>query len=128
INNGEVDVTPPQLISLEIDKTEVEVGDTITVTAKVTDDLSGVSSVEVFFVSEFKRSSSMISLYKTNVGDTYKGILTIGKYEEPRIQRINEIRMQDIAGNFEWYTLYEDYSFTVINNGEVDVTPPQLIS
>ncbi|MDG2769636.1 Ig-like domain-containing protein, partial [Vibrio parahaemolyticus] len=124
---GEVDTTPPQLISLEFDKEEVEAGDTITVTAKVTDDLSGVSSVYVYFEGNVGEQLPEIRLYKTEE-DTYKGILRIGKYEEPRTLKVRAIEVFDNVGNFRWYEPDEDYSFTVINNGEVDTTPPQLIS
>ncbi|MDW2003704.1 hypothetical protein R7P64_24330, partial [Vibrio sp. 2304] len=128
INNGEVDTTPPQLISVEFDKIEVEAGDTITVTAKGTDDISGVSSIYVYFEGNTGQQLPGISLYKTDKADTYKGIVRIGKYEEPGIRKLTRIEMQDNAGNRKSYTPEEDYSFTVINNGEVDVTPPKLIS
>ncbi|MDG2774706.1 hypothetical protein HKB01_05275, partial [Vibrio parahaemolyticus] len=120
--------TPPKLISLEIDKTKVETGNTITITAKVTDDVSGVSSVYVSFEGNTGQQLPGIRLYKTDEEDTYKGILRTGKYEEPRTLRVETVHLSDNAGNWESYTPAEDYGFTIINNGEVDTTPPELIS
>jgi hypothetical protein len=109
------DTTPPELISLTFDKPTIEAPGTITVTATVSDDISGVDTVMLWWDGHPSGAVSNLYLYETASAGTYSGTLTIGAYESARTQRIRTLSLSDNAGNSVSLNFDDEYTFTVVH-------------
>lgn len=144
--SGIIDTTAPELKSIQLGSTSVNAPGTIEVIADATDDISGVSRIEISFVNYdddgMWRNNCSVSLSRrrynpeTHVYENYEdgkchGILelngnaTIGKYE------INSVYVYDAAGNSVGYGKYQvkqlpetlkNLNFTVVSVPDI-VTP-----
>ena len=102
---GTADVTPPQLVSVDFTPKSVDVSSssqTITVTAHVTDDNSGVSYVQPLFSSPSGQQSATAGL--TLVSGTaqdgiYQGIVTIPESAESGTWTMGQFWVGDVVGN-----------------------------
>jgi hypothetical protein len=115
----------------------------VTVTIKVTDDLSGVAS----YLIEYRSPSGMHHVSRLKqTGEPRLNLtstLTVGsspfsdppfmKFAEPGTWVADKLMAMDVAGNSVTYSEaqlrgYGDVSFFVTNNGPFDIVPPQLAS
>lgn len=120
IYNGS-DITGPELIDINLDKTKVKYGEKINITLKATDDMSGVKSAEIGFGSS---EANTEMFYKTLQYDSktrwFKGSISAppfnGKYEILDVRLIdneeNESRYSDVV-EFDYKLLEKVVSFTV---------------
>jgi hypothetical protein len=99
------DTTPPTLVSLDFNPKSVDVSSaaqTITVTAHITDDSSGVSYTQIYFNSPSlaDQTSASFSLASGTATDgTYQASVTIPKGAEPGTWKLFKVVLQDTAGN-----------------------------
>jgi uncharacterized repeat protein (TIGR01451 family) len=137
--NSDPDITAPSLESFAITPTSVDVTDgiskTITATAHITDDKSGVDLVTVRYGSPSGSSSVLFFFGPSNrtsgtshVGDYATGA-TIDVNSESGIWRVLSVSARDVVGNERGYTAAEALAlgavdFTVLSNR--DATPPQV--
>ena len=64
--------------SLEISPREVKVGDTVSIKAKVTDDLSGVRNVDMFLAAPSTKNGRPIQLFDQDKDGIWEGFHKIG--------------------------------------------------
>ena len=103
------DVTPPTLTGLSFTPNSVDVTggpQTVTVTATVTDNLAGVSSILVQFTSlavpiqrEPLNSLSLARISGTSLNGTYRGTLQIPQYSQGGVWKLSVTSLSDAAGN-----------------------------
>ena len=100
------DTKAPTMASLEIDKQEVELGDTFTLRASITDDISGVKSAYVYFqkpgTSGGLNNRESVSL-KHIKDDIYEGSFEITKYTLEGKWKLEYVNLTDVAGNIKSY-------------------------
>jgi hypothetical protein len=133
------DKTPPTLGALSITPKEVTLGESVTISADVKDDLSGVGAVSMIYHSPDAFNKKHIQLFYNEKTGKYEGSLGVTKYDAPGEWKLNEIYLIDkqnnaytishLSGdkvyrgtNYEYRDLSE-YSFKVVQT-EPDVTPP----
>jgi hypothetical protein len=128
------DTTPPRLVSLSVSPNTVDASSAMTsftVTAVITDDLSGVSyegdstpSDVASFAALYSPSGNQYVIgcpcFSHTAGDTYTQTLTVPQYAEEGIWRDWSIYLQDEAGN--WTRVYEDAMLLSGINAAVGVT------
>jgi hypothetical protein len=128
-SSSAADITPPQLQSLSISQTTVDVStesQTIDFTARITDDLSGCNwgVVTITSPSKSQQFSSPVKVIPT-LGTVHDGVwifpVTIDKSSETGIWSV-EIFLQDADHNDDFFT--GEQGIQVI----ADITPPQLQS
>lgn len=110
------DITPPTLTDIELSSTEVEASGSIEIKMSATDDLSGISSGGIRFMTE--SGGKKIYIY-TSLSDTYydeqwiehkyedgklHGTLTIGQYTAAGSFKITDVSLSDYAGNIVNYS------------------------
>ncbi len=123
------DVTPPQLNSISIDKTHVTTPGSVTVTADVTDDYSGVYYVQICYSCPITKKNIGIELNYDPTSGKFVGTLLLNEFSEAGIYSLVLIVLLDTSRNY--VSLYPDdvpfdINFTVINDNANDVTPPRL--
>ncbi len=151
VNNTNYDDSPPVLVDISIDKTNIEAPGTIIVTATATDDLSGI---DVGLGAQFENGSRYYYVYLYNKyydnntnqtvtlpANKYQGVLTIDTYDNPGTYTLEKVyNFEDKAGNRQQYyrnpTQYQiengalplpnELSFKV-NNTNYDNIPPVLV-
>ena len=106
---GMGDTTPPTLAGFSFTPTTVDTSNgtaTITFTAHITDDISGVSNtndgVTVFADSPSTGAYQATELYLasgTSLDGIYTGTITIPQYSEQGTWSINSVHLEDNAGN-----------------------------
>jgi len=104
----EEDTTPPNLVNFSFAPTEIDTSfgpQTVTVTARVTDDLSGVSNdVPVRFVSPTGQQGNVGQLYRTS-GDmhhgVYAGTATFAQDSEQGAWKCDYLKLSDNVDNVE---------------------------
>jgi hypothetical protein len=145
------DVTPPDLVSIEVTPTTVDVtgGDaTVTVTAHLTDDLSGVQWLSGSFRSPSGHRYASFSGYRasgSSLDGQWQATVSFPQYTEPGTWRLycSEyipdppyhrefpcVSVTDRVGNSAWIDLQAKgitLEVIVISPPE-DVTPPDLVS
>ncbi len=96
------DVTPPNLDSLTINKTEFKYGDTLVIKANASDDISGVKSILVSISLDGQDKFWNVELnYDENTKD-YVGKLDIPAYDGT--YRLKRVELYDNSGNYNYYT------------------------
>jgi len=127
------DTTPPNIESIEVSPLTVKVGETVTVRAKVTDDMSGVDSVSVLYVTSSNKRGRHITLYQNN--GFWEGKYTVKSFDESGIWKLDFIFLMDKAENI--LRLYERDNdlpkgnitdFTIDNETGGDTTAPKIES
>ncbi|WNB92511.1 Ig-like domain-containing protein [Bacillus sp. NEB1478] len=97
------DVTKPILEGINIDKTDVRVGDKVTITIKAKDTESGLvnSSLPVIYKSPITHKDQWVYLpYNASIGG-YEGSITMKESMEPGEWQIYFFDLMDNAGNYE---------------------------
>lgn len=108
-----VDKTPPQLLSVWVDKTAARLGDTLTVNAIITDDKSGVGTVAVMFAPHpsyidrvrihLKPVERPAVVQKSGMdisGNLWTGTFESSVWYEPGEWRVDRITARDNADNY----------------------------
>jgi hypothetical protein len=140
------DITAPTLNNIFLSKAEVDFMDTISVTVKATDSVSGISNGYILFTNNSGQTLN-ISLQVID-DETLQGDIAISQYTGSGTYYIESMSLSDKAGNWKYlvgksYSLYdfvsENYpeeilsdefqgiSFTVDNAITEDVGVPELI-
>lgn len=128
INTPIDDTQPPKLNNIVLASTKLNVPGTITFTVDATDDLSGVSYVDISFTNEETKEYLSGSYYVSKD----KGEITADQYLGSGIYKISSIRITDKVGNTESYyaetdefyknnaipDAFKDLQIEVINDGE----------
>ncbi len=132
------DTEPPVLTSFTFSPTAVDTttnSAVITVTAQITDNLSGVAGSGAEFysplgVQRFGCNMNLIS--GTNLNGTYQCTGTIRAFSEPGTWYVSSVYVQDNAGNLQYYYTDDLQSLGFPTNLQVtsnpDTTPPVLTS
>uniref|UniRef100_UPI000A66C458 G5 domain-containing protein n=1 Tax=Bacillus sp. JCM 19034 TaxID=1481928 RepID=UPI000A66C458 len=130
INNSNGDSTPPVLENVEISAQELNAGDTIQITANISDDLSGVRSALVAFKSPSEERTQSIHLRENEDTGYWEGSYVVQDYDESGEWKLWYIAVSDNAGNSKNYqpTEIETNINFIINNSNGDSTPPVLES
>ncbi len=126
------DVTAPVINNVNIDKNSAKAGEKIKISASVSDDYSGVSSVFVLF----KSLSQGLNLVYNAESKNYEGEYNVPMYGTDLV--IDSIRVEDNNQNSQIYlneSLYPTYSNKKFNvspvkilNGINDNSKPELVS
>lgn len=98
---AQVDNTPPTLNSLDISTKSAKLGDTVLVTANITDDLSGVNYV-VVDITAGGRDKDVTLSYNPGTGK-YEGSFIVGQYDPPGTWVISYITIGDNQQNYFYY-------------------------
>ena len=124
------DVTPPELVELTLDRSEVDVSSrpaTITVSARVSDDLSGATRLQMDFVSP--SGEQQTTFFDEGVKATgsitdwvYVGAVTLPQFSESGTWTLRYVYVHDEVGNLRDYGFAElsllgfTGSFEVLDN------------
>ncbi len=133
------DVTPPALVSVEMDRTTVDVTDEaqrIDVTLRATDDLSGVQRVRLYYRHRTRGTAINASAgsYNRVSGDELDGVYETSIYLPTTMAAgdydLYFVQVWDTVGNYLYDTSPEPGlappTITVIS--PIDVTPPEIQS
>ncbi|WP_373599791.1 hypothetical protein, partial [Paraclostridium bifermentans] len=133
------DITPPavEISSLKIDKKEVKPGDTVNISIKATDDMSGIDSIYVWYCMPITGKSEHIKLSYNSITDRYEGSMYIDENKEAGLWEINYIYASDKLDNEVYIKnsntnnygdIREDLSSGNFNvsGTDTDVTPPEV--
>ena len=131
------DVSPPQLLALSIEPTEVDTGaeaQTVTVTTHITDDLSGVVGGSLEFRSPNGQfATGGLSLISGTANDgTYRSGVRFERFSEAGVWSLNQVYIEDKLGNRLILNRgqIEELGFpdSVLVEGKADTKPPQLLA
>jgi hypothetical protein len=109
------DVTPPILHDIWVSPSVVNDGETVTVYASVTDDVSGVVQVEGFLHSPSSAQSVLFVSSYDSSSDLWVGEATIPEYSESGTWTVHTVHCRDYVTHSKWYNHGVDYTaeFTV---------------
>ncbi len=135
------DTTPPTIASFDFNPKAVDTSTSsqeITVTARLTDDLSGFSQGYFRFQSRSKIQDigAWFSSYERTSGNeldgTYERKITLPQYSEPGTWRLSSIELRDNVGNWKYISGVEVEALGIPTEFEVesvgDTTPPTIAS
>jgi hypothetical protein len=137
---GVSDTTPPHLISLSFDPAVIDTSSgpqQITVTARITDDLSGFETSGVTFFSPSGQTiSGTFHASNRTSGDGLDGVyqvqIDVPRFSELGTWRVINILAGDATRNFRNYSAAElaaqGFPTTIEVAGVSDTTPPHLVS
>jgi hypothetical protein len=104
------DTTPPSLVSVTVSPGAIDVSNSsqdITITAVITDDLSGVSTDSNVEVDSPSGDQGWYEYFDLISGDTYSATITIPRYSEAGIWRDWYFELWDNAANSTVFDGYE---------------------
>jgi hypothetical protein len=124
VTNNINDVTPPEIKSISLDKTEVSRGQAIKVTVDAYDE-SGIERMSIWFKT-YKPNGQQVSLYTSLILNPqtrmYEGNINIGSITYQGEYNFNFIEAYDILDNklalFSW--TQSELKFNVTNNIKID--------
>jgi hypothetical protein len=140
------DTSPPELVSFDFTPKTVNVSSssqTITVTARITDDLSGLRSLELYFYSPSGNQSVYVGfgdsrrISGTANDGVYQSTMTIPAFSEAGSWEVQSIYLSDRVGNSTNYWRDEVLAFMAardfpsqfaVNSSASDTSPPELVS
>ena len=120
------DVTPPTLNGFTFTPASVNTTSTsasVTATAQISDDLSGVVECLVFFTSPSGKQSAGARLNLvsgTNINGTWQGQIFIPAYSEPGTWTVSEVSSSDNVGNGWLYSTAQLQALGFPTNLQVD--------
>jgi phosphotransferase system HPr-like phosphotransfer protein len=131
VYNPNIDVAPPVITGVSVDKTEAHPGDTVTVSIDAQDDASGINELSVRLLADNRYLDEMAAVYNSETGK-YEIQVTIDDQSRPGTWSIYTIYAADKEYNGYYYYNGDEYDFstadfTVINEN-ADVTPPTVTS
>lgn len=98
VTNRFLDNMPPILKSITVDKTKIIQGKSLKVTVDASDDLSGIYSISIHYVSPSGKSSKYYVLWPEDDGKL-QCIVPVDLGDEPGIWNVNSILLIDRVGN-----------------------------
>lgn len=111
-----VDKTPPKVLAVQLSHREATPDDTVTITALVEDNLSGVEAVQGYFVSEHGADAIRLQLKMSNVDlnrpskipepTVWSGTIKVKETMEMGTWRVVRLGVSDQARNY--YTYFEN--------------------
>jgi hypothetical protein len=133
--NESWDAAPPALENIDVSPKQLKVGDTVTISAQIRDDVSGVKSGYIGYRTPSGNRTQGIRLTYNSVTESWEGKYTIQSTDEQGTWSIYWIELVDHAGNSVLINGYNGTtlpdtgltSFTIINES-VDLTPPSIPS
>ncbi len=141
VQNANVDTTAPTLVSLSFSPPSVDVrtaAKTVTVTAHITDNKSGVQHAEVYFLSPSKTQQALNSFALTSgtgTDGTYTATITIPKSGEAGTWKLTRVNLLDAANNSVDYGPSYSAQFPIgtptdlsVTSTTADTAPPALVS
>ncbi|MBM7564922.1 OmpL47-type beta-barrel domain-containing protein [Paenibacillus sacheonensis] len=139
-NTPPVDTTRPVLLDLSLSKAELHGDDTLILSARAADDISGVNHLYVEYLPPGNIEAKSAFLYDNDNDGLFTGSITTGKYDPNGVYKISYIIVADNQSNSYQYvhstvstkkfTTFEykdlsSYNFTV-SNPDADTTFPML--
>ena len=127
------DTEPPKLLDLSIEPDEVDTTDsykTVTFTAHVTDDLSGVGLVQVSLVSPSHAVQLPVELNRvsgTELDATYQGNAYIPRFSESGPWKIEYFRLRDLTRNEVYLNSGQLEAAGLPDTVQVNTTTPQVL-
>lgn len=97
------DLTPPTVNDLIISQHNAGPGDTVTITADIRDDLSGVNSAEILYRDPAGKGYKIIPLSINTGSGRFQGRFEVSKYDAEGIWKIDWIRVIDNQNNYFYY-------------------------
>ena len=119
------DNQPPVVESISIDKRDVTIGDTVTITAKISDE-SGIKQVWGMFYNGTATPNNDHGFFTKIDEHTYQHSFTINEEFINGTYKLKQFLIEDILGN-NAYPKYDDIYFTV-HNVNNDNNPPVVES
>jgi hypothetical protein len=120
---------PPILLDISVESRNVSVGQSVNVSADVSDNESGVSSVVVYYMKPSGRYFS-IQLFKNAATGKFEGSKEINQYEELGAWAVIHVNLRDNAQNSISLTSYKNTNNEEMNfdhcSIEVSGTTPDL--
>ena len=98
------DINPPTIDvdTLKVDKSEVKPGDTVKVSIKANDDISGISYFSIGYMTPITKKSIEIRMKYNNQTDRYEGNLYIDESKEEGLWKIDYVYLEDEERNSIW--------------------------
>ncbi|MBT2581271.1 cell wall-binding repeat-containing protein [Planococcus sp. ISL-109] len=123
IHNEKGDSTPPVVKSVDISPKEASVGETITFSADIEDDISGVRSVYMAFSSPSNSRDLSLTLRYNDETGLYEATHRVGEADERGLWKFTYIGAFDQVDNYESYRAYdfENNLDFIIQSGESDL-------
>ena len=97
------DRTPPTLNSFAVSDKEATVDDQVKISADVTDDLSGVKPVSVFYSNPKDTGGKLVNLFYNSATGKYEGTFNVGQYDAEGKWKISTIFVWDNQNNYYEY-------------------------
>jgi hypothetical protein len=140
VSNGMAadDVTPPKLASLSLSGTKATIGESITLSAEILEDESGVDIAEVYY-SGPTGYSKKVNLSLNAESSKYEGSFDVSTYDGAGVWKISSIYLKDKQGNkysiYNRETVYQGLTYEYRNLSQhnievygtlIDETAPRL--
>ncbi|MCM3693163.1 Ig-like domain-containing protein [Neobacillus niacini] len=125
IDNSEADVTAPVVEAVEITPAEANVGDTVIISATLSDADSGVFSAFARVTSPDGGKSESITLALNTATNKWEGTYEITEFDVPGTWQV-DVTAYDVAGNDG--SNAEAYPFVINNPDNGDETAPSVVS
>jgi hypothetical protein len=135
IGDGNGDTAPPDIKSLTLDRTTIDTStgtQTITITARFTDDISGVASATISFLNATTGQSQGADFWPQNLRSgtaldgTYVGTLTMPRHSAPGTWFATSANMYDKAGNVGLGLVSISMPRSFEQTGPGDTLPPAI--
>lgn len=103
------DITPPILNGISVDKYTVTNGEDITITANVSDDISGIKSIQAYYGAPSGTETKSVQLFKKAEGK-YSVTISIGQSDAVGQWKVDSLKLSDNALNIGYVLNTEKYS------------------
>ena len=126
------DTTPPELLSVSLNKTEFAVGETVVITVVAKDNETGLDITPGWVgIGKDTTQSYCYALHSTELPDTYTASWTISDRTAPGIYCVNAVYLENngvVGCEYSIYygTLSNEFQFNVTNDVRTDWTGPTL--
>jgi hypothetical protein len=146
VNNGPVETEPPEILSVSMPQTTYTLnGDSLSVpiTVEAEDDLTGVAEVRIIYRHPEDSDSSLLFIMQaprdvsseSGTVRTFEDTGILGEFEWPGTYGLTQVKVEDAFGLEREYDVGDPANLppglpaeiTVINNGSVDLEPPEII-
>ena len=133
------DIKPPtiEVDSLKVDKTEVKPGDTVKISVKASDDMSGIRHFSIIYTAPITGKNVEIFMEYNNQTNRYEKNIYIDEQMEDGLYKISQVYLKDNQNNEVWIgnsdiNSYRDNledlsagNFKVIGT-KADIKPPKI--
>ena len=122
----EADLSAPTIVSMNINKNEVEIGEEIEITASF-DDETGVSKATMCFQESGQYAEYTEVVFAKQSDGNYKAKLTVTNEYVKKKYSIGWILLQDTLGNYNYRYSYTGVYFSVLCNEKEHVLKEQIL-